>query len=376
MEKNHGQEIRNKLKLTNKSINKYHQLFIEQGDNTFSSNIENLKEKFEKKYKLYVNIERFAIPVIGRISAGKSTFLSYLLGLRDIKGEEEISTTQIVCIIRHNRDCENPKAYPVKFIERKIEDFENKNKMKKYNFEKDNSIELNNDNISIKNIINDTDDIQKFFKKTILPIIYPNILFSFFIFDSSKFYVNDTFDIYDNFLKKLNGIDDKIKFEDYYDKIELGKENNFYILNKIDIEHKKTIKQDLIDKFKIDEKKNFIQETNSKLLINETEKDRNFNSYLEFKINNVEKKDFTRYIQREMKKDFNLTSIDLNKEIKIDENEENKFINFLKEKEVILKSKNFTNLLNINNYLNLREKYNTYKKNLNLNKENFFITNY
>ena len=73
-----------------------------------------------------------------------------------------------------------------------------------------------------------------------------------------------------------------------------------------------------------------------------------------------------------MKKDFNLTSIDLNKEIKIDENEENKFINFLKEKEVILKSKNFTNLLNINNYLNLREIYNTYKKNLNLNKENFF----
>ena len=60
-----------------------------------------------------------------------------------------------------------------------------------------------------------------------------------------------------------------------------------------------------------------------------------------------------------MKKDFNLTSIDLNKEIKIDENEENKFINFLKEKEVILKSKNFTNLLNINNYLNLREIYNT-----------------
>ena len=140
MEKNHGQEIRNELKLTNKSINKYHQLFIEQGDNTFSSNIENLKEKFEKKYKLYVNIERFAIPVIGRISAGKSTFLSYLLGLPDIKGEEEISTTQIVCIIRHNRDCENPKAYPVKFIERKIEDFENKNIMKKYNFEKDNSI--------------------------------------------------------------------------------------------------------------------------------------------------------------------------------------------------------------------------------------------
>ena len=258
MEINHGQEIRNKLKLINELINKYHQFFLEQGDNikSFSPKIENLKEKFEKKYKLYVNIERFAIPVIGRISAGKSTFLSYLLGLTDIKGEEEISTTQIVCIIRHNRDCKNPKVYPVKFIERKIEDFENKNIMKKYNFEKDNSIELNNDNISIKNIIkernkriknsrkedlvkddffliiemnipifngeleqyfeifefmdlpglNDTDDIQIFFKENILPIIYPNILFSFFIFDSSKFYVNDTFEIYDNFLKKLNGM--------------------------------------------------------------------------------------------------------------------------------------------------------------------------
>ena len=78
MEINHGQEIRNKLKLINELINKYHQLFIEQGDNTFSSNIENLKEKFEKKYKLYVNIERFAIPVIGRIS-GKINFFKLFI---------------------------------------------------------------------------------------------------------------------------------------------------------------------------------------------------------------------------------------------------------------------------------------------------------
>ena len=50
MEINHGQEIRNKLKLTNELINEYHQFFLEQGDNikSFSPKIENLKEKFEK----------------------------------------------------------------------------------------------------------------------------------------------------------------------------------------------------------------------------------------------------------------------------------------------------------------------------------------
>ena len=115
MDINHGEENKNKLKLINELISNFHQFFIEQEENieSLSSNIHNLKKEFKKKYELYVNIERFAIPVIGRISAGKSTFLSYLLGLPDIKGEEEISTTQIVCIIRHNRDCKNPKAYSV-----------------------------------------------------------------------------------------------------------------------------------------------------------------------------------------------------------------------------------------------------------------------
>ena len=44
-----------------------------------------------------------------------------------------------------------------------------------------------------------------------------------------------------------------------------------------------------------------------------------------------------------MKKDFNLTSINLNKEIKIDENEKNKINNYLNEKEGILFSKNCYN---------------------------------
>ncbi len=424
MDINHGEENKNKLKLINELISNFHQFFIEQEENieSLSSNIHNLKKEFKKKYELYVNIERFAIPVIGRISAGKSTFLSYLLGLRDIKGYEETSTTQIVCIIRHNKSCQNPKAYPVKFIERKFEDYQNNNLMKKYNFHKDGSNELNSDTNSIENIIkernqyiknnkkekltkedffiiiemnipifngelekyseifefmdlpglNDTEEIQVFFKDNILPIIIPNIIFSFFIFDSSKFYVNDTFKVYDNFLKKLNGIDNNKNFDEYYDEIILGKENNFYILNKIDVEHNSSIKDDLINKFKIVVEKNYIQETNSKHLINETEKNKNFNSYLDFKIDNSENKDFTRYIKSEMKKDFNLKSLDTNNEITVNQNEENEIKSYLQEKETILNSKNFTNSLDIKTYLNLREIYNTYKSNLNLNKENFF----
>ena len=424
MDINQGKENKIKLKLINALIIKFHQFFVEQAENIqfFSSNFENLNTIFDKKYKLYINIERFAIPVIGRISAGKSTFLSYLLGLKDIKGDEEIATTQIICIIRHNKNCEKPKVYNVIFEERNLKDFQNNNEMIKYNFNKDESNELTKGTESIKTIIknknnyiknskkekltkddffliiemnipifngelekyseifefmdlpglNDTDEIQVFFKENILPIIIPNIIFSFFIFDSSKFYVNDTFDVYDYFLKKLNGIDNEIKFENYYNEIVLGKENNFYVLNKIDIEHKSTIKDDLIKKFKIDEKKNFIQETNSKLLINETEKNKNFNSYLDIKIDNSKQKDFTRYIQKEIRQDFNLKSLDLKKEITINENEKNEISKYLKEKETVLKRKNYTNLLKIDTYYKLREIYETHKKNINVNKENMF----
>ena len=155
MDINQGKENKIKLKLINALIIKFHQFFVEQAENIqfFSSNFENLNTIFDKKYKLYINIERFAIPVIGRISAGKSTFLSYLLGLKDIKGDEEIATTQIICIIRHNKNCQNPKVYNVIFEERNLKDFQNNNEMIKYNFNKDESNELTKGTESIKTII-------------------------------------------------------------------------------------------------------------------------------------------------------------------------------------------------------------------------------
>ena len=73
-----------------------------------------------------------------------------------------------------------------------------------------------------------------------------------------------------------------------------------------------------------------------------------------------------------MEKDFNLTSIDLNEEIEIDENEKNKINNYLNEKEGILNSKNCTNLLDVKNYLILREKYNNCKSKLKVKEENIF----
>ena len=43
-----------------------------------------LQKEFESKYLRYINIKRFTIPVIGRISSGKSTFLNAILGLNNI----------------------------------------------------------------------------------------------------------------------------------------------------------------------------------------------------------------------------------------------------------------------------------------------------
>ena len=45
--------------------------------------------------------DKFAIPVIGMISSGKSTFLNSLLGIDVLEAKDDV-TTKFVCIIRHN----------------------------------------------------------------------------------------------------------------------------------------------------------------------------------------------------------------------------------------------------------------------------------
>jgi len=72
-----------------------------------------LQKTFETKYLKYINIKRFAIPVKGRISSGKSTFLNFLLGLNNKLETNTNISTKFVCIIRDNQSLNEPKAYSI-----------------------------------------------------------------------------------------------------------------------------------------------------------------------------------------------------------------------------------------------------------------------
>ena len=92
--------------------------------------LKNLIKKFKLLYYPYKNIRRFAIPVIGCVSSGKSTILNYLLKLRKVLQMAEEITTKCVCIIRHQKGNKKAKIYEVEIKRRggKADGF--------YNFEK------------------------------------------------------------------------------------------------------------------------------------------------------------------------------------------------------------------------------------------------
>ena len=146
----------NELKSINELIEKFNVIFsIEKSNKNFLELEPGLKKIiniFELNYLKYINIKRFAIPVIGRISSGKSTFLNFLLGLNNILESNTNISTKFVCIIRHNPLLNEPKAYSVileeRKIEKSIENDNNNNENPKFNFEKGEELEGD-----IKNII-------------------------------------------------------------------------------------------------------------------------------------------------------------------------------------------------------------------------------
>ncbi len=99
-----------------------------------------------KEYLNYTELDYFSIPIIGKISSGKSTFLNSLLGLDCLESDTKI-TTKFVCIIRHNKELSKPKLFPVILKKRKSEINQNA-----YNFIKDTKNELKGD---LKTIIHD-----------------------------------------------------------------------------------------------------------------------------------------------------------------------------------------------------------------------------
>ena len=93
-------------------------------------------QDFNLNYSKYENLVRFSVPIIGKISSGKSTILNFILDLKEKLQVKTNTTIRFVCLIRHNKLLKNkdPLIYNVEFIPRAVD-------YNYYNFEKGNLIE-------------------------------------------------------------------------------------------------------------------------------------------------------------------------------------------------------------------------------------------
>ena len=123
------------------SINFYLKYYKEQIIEFFQNDqkIKQQIQKFSIKYSKYEELEKFSIPIIGKISSGKSTILNYILDLKGALQVQSKTTTKFVCIIRHNKSLKgkNPLIYSVRFVPRAGQD-------NHYNFVNDELIQGDN----------------------------------------------------------------------------------------------------------------------------------------------------------------------------------------------------------------------------------------
>ena len=115
-------ELLKKLIMNNEKINKIIN-FLEDNRTEIEmqkghDELKKLITEFKNHFYPYKNIRRFAIPVIGCISSGKSTILNYLLKLQKTLQMADTITTKCVCIIRHKKGCKKARIYNVVIEER------------------------------------------------------------------------------------------------------------------------------------------------------------------------------------------------------------------------------------------------------------------
>lgn len=241
-------------------------------------------DKFNKKYNLYRGIKRFAIPVFGVISSGKSTFLNYLLNLNNLLEMDEQISTKFICIIRHNKTLKNPKLYEVKIdirgeqsvnfekgkeikedikeaISKRNSDIKNeklgRNPEKYFLLLETNIPFFNDDNDYFSDFyefmdfpgLNEKDEKDNpngknkpdLFYKDYIPLILPNVKFAIFIFNLIDYKGDEAkhlIDYFKDFSKLFNF--------PYLEQICINSFNNsIFILNKIDLSERNMINEDI-----------------------------------------------------------------------------------------------------------------------------------
>ena len=253
---------------------------------------EDIKNNFLKKYGKYIDINRFAIPIIGAINSGKSTFLNNFLNLNNILQMGEKVTTRFITIIRHDKNTEIPELYHVQVERRGItNNFNFKEKgecVLKSNNYKDfaNEIQKLNEDIEVSRQQNSDKylyDIEKYFLiiRTKIPLfegeleeygnlidfldipgldevyynnfddfvklIFPNIIFPLFIFDVFQFENDSSFDVIKKYFNSYTENIRAIKMKNGY--IEYNK--GIFLLNKAEeINEKETKLEVILENFK------------------------------------------------------------------------------------------------------------------------------
>ena len=335
---------------------------------------------YENNFIKYKTNERFTIPIIGKISSGKSTFLNAILQGYYLSRDSDIAT-KFICVLRNKKDCKSPSFYSCKikqenldykynnfkyyYIEKgeeiKGDIFENikkineelinyekkldvnKRDINKYFYILELDIPLFNENQEYSTYfelldipgLNEEDD---FYLQKIVPILVNKCLFSIYIFDLEKYEGIDTSIIYKNYSEQLN------KFY---------KTNSIYILNKIDCipeEDKKNSKDEeyhfdrfkkfLSSEFNVDLENNFFLKLNSNELFNKVNAFSNLKTYILHIIDNIQKEGIEinefgllEHIKTKFEEHFQITQFDLEEIFNDSEGKDDKYNEYYDEKE-------------------------------------------
>ena len=332
-------------------------------------------EALKNKTYSYSGIERFSIPLISTISAGKSSILNYILKLKNNKLETGPNiTTKFCVIIRDNKKYKKGKIFNVSVEKRG--DIDKYNFIRQEEIKEDPKIFIKKRNDLIKEKWENKNEIKDiglffilleidtglfkgefrkysgfiefidipglnekegdFYIRNLLPFIKPNILFPILMLDATNFKSKDVFHVFNEMFnpylsKYLNDTKNaKIQYDIDNQKytLNISKNNSLILINKLNLcqkNERNEIKEDIINttsgKLNIP-----LNLDNNLFLINakaknlEVNKFQSFLNYIEYALNKGDIKEYSEILNilsQEFLNDFNYDiKRDLNEKVK------------------------------------------------------------